>query len=86
MYLGTICTNDIVGYQYNYQSSEELSPNSVVIMYDSIQSTKGLLVLKAFRLSKQYLDLKRSRSNKFIRPSDILEEVDIIIIINNNNK
>jgi translation initiation factor 3 subunit H len=79
MYLGTICTNDIVQYQYNYQSSEELSENSVVIMYDPIVSTKGVLVLKAFRLSKTFLEMKRSKSNQFIRPSEILEELPLKI-------
>lgn len=78
-YLGTICTNDIVGYQYNYQSSEELSENSVVIMYDPILSTKGVVVIKAFRLTKAFLELKRNKSNQFIRPADILEELPLKI-------
>ena len=77
--MGTICTNDIVQYQYNYQSSEELSENSVVIMYDPIVSTKGVLVLKAFRLSDAFLELKRTKANQFIRPADILEELPLKI-------
>jgi len=79
MYLGTICTNDVVGYQYSYQSSEELSDNSIVIMYDPVQSKKGSLVMKAFRLSEQFIELKRNKSNNFIKPSDILEELPLKI-------
>lgn len=79
MYMGTICTNDIVAYQYSYQSSEELSENCVAIMYDPILSTKGMLVIKAFRLSKAFLDLKKYKSNQFIRPSEILEELPLKI-------
>lgn len=77
MYLGTICTNDVVGYQYSYQSSEELSDNSVVIMYDPIQSCKGNLVMKAFRLSDNFIELRRSQGNKFIKPNDVLQEIPL---------
>lgn len=79
MYLGTMCTNEVVNYQYSYQSSEDLSENSIVIMYDPIQSRKGSLVMKAFRLSDRYMELRRNKSNKFIKPSDILEELPLKI-------
>lgn len=79
MYLGTMCTTEVVNYQYSYQSSEELSENSVVIMYDPIQSKKGSLVMKAFRLSDKYMELKNNKANKFIKPNDILEELPLRI-------
>ena len=79
MYLGTMCTNEVVDSQYSYQSSEELSDNCVVIMYDPIRSTKGNLVLKAYHLSEEYLHVRRHRSNEFIRPSDILVELPLKI-------
>ncbi len=79
MYLGTMCTNDVVNYQYSYQSSEELSENSIVIMYDPIQSRKGTLVMKAFRLTEKFMELKRNKVNKFIPPADILEEIPLKI-------
>jgi translation initiation factor 3 subunit H len=79
MYLGTMCTNDVVNYQYSYQSSEELSDNSIVIMYDPIQSRKGTLVIKAFRLTEKFMELKRNKVNKFIPPADILEEIPLKI-------
>eukprot|EP01041_Mallomonas_annulata_P007033 gene7033-14302_t len=77
MYLGTFCTNDVVNSQYSYQSSEELSDNSIVILYDPIQSKKGALVIKAFRLSSEFIRLRRFKLNQFIKPSDILEEIPV---------
>jgi translation initiation factor 3 subunit H len=79
MDMGTIFTNDVISYQYSYQSSEELSENSVVIMYDPLLSKNGDIVLKAYRLSQTYLEMKKSRVNKYIPPSDILEEVPLTI-------
>ena len=49
MYLGTMFTADVVACQCSYQSAEELSDNTIVIMYDPVQSRKGSLVLKACR-------------------------------------
>jgi translation initiation factor 3 subunit H len=77
MYLGTICTNDVVGYQYRYQSSEELSKNSIVIMYDPFQTKQGHLVLKAIRLTEEFINLRSNKSNEFINPNDILEEIPL---------
>jgi len=79
MFLGTMCTNEVVDSQYSYQSSEELSDNCVVIMYDPVRSKHGHLSLKAYRLSDDYLSLRRSRSNEFIKPSEILEELPLKI-------
>lgn len=79
MYLGTMCTNDVVNYQYSYQSSEELSDNSIVIMYDPIQSRKGSLVMKAFRLTEKFMELKRNKVNQFIPPCEVLEELPLKI-------
>lgn len=79
MYLGTMFTNEVVDSQYNYQNSEELSDNCVVIMYDPIQSKKGNLVIKAFHLSDEYLQLRRNRINDFIKPENILVELPLKI-------
>jgi translation initiation factor 3 subunit H len=78
-YFGTICTSDVVGDQFNYQSSEDISDNSIVIMYDPIQSKRGSLVMKAFRLTDKYVAMKRSETNKFIKASNILEELPLKI-------
>jgi len=79
MYMGTVCTNDVINYQYDYQSSEALSNNSVVIMYDPILSKNGNLVMKAFRLNDKYLETLKSKSNQFVKPAEILEEVPLTI-------
>lgn len=79
MYMGTVCTNDVVNYQHSYQSSEELSENSIVIMYDPFLSRKGEIILKAFRLSEKFMELKREKANKFIKPTEILEELPVRI-------
>jgi translation initiation factor 3 subunit H len=78
-FMETIYTNDVISYQYSYQCSDELSDNSVVIMYDPIQSRKGYLVVKAFRLSEEFIKLKKNKSNAFIKPSSILQELPVRI-------
>jgi translation initiation factor 3 subunit H len=79
MYLGTMFTADVVSCQYSYQCAEELSDNTVVIMYDPVQSKRGTLVLKAFKLSDEYLDMRRNKVNAYIKPSEILVEVPLFI-------
>ncbi len=80
-YLSTMCTNDVVGYQYSYQSSDELSDNSVVIMYDPIRSKtdNGKIVMRAFRLTEAFIEMRRSKLNKYIDPEGILEELPVKI-------
>jgi translation initiation factor 3 subunit H len=68
-----------VNYQFSYQASEELSDNCVVIMYDPIQSKNGNLLLKAFRLSDRFMEIRRRKSNEFLKPSDILVELPVKI-------
>ena len=77
MFLGQMCNESVVNTQFSYQSSEDISENSVVIMYDPLQSRKGTLVIKAFRLSDEYMKIKKSRSNTFIRPTKILQELPV---------
>lgn len=79
MHLGTVSTSEVVAHQYNYQISEELSDNSILLAYDAAQSTNGTLVLKAFRLSAEYIEAKQNNTNEFIKPSNILEELPIRI-------
>lgn len=77
--VGTMHTNEIVGYQYTYQASEELSDNSVVIIYDPEQSQHGTLVIKAFRLSDEYMAQRRSKTNSFLPSSNIMVELPLRI-------
>lgn len=79
MYMGLMSNESVVNIQYSYQNSEDVSENSVVIMYDPVQSKKGTLVIKAYRLSDEYMDGRRSRGNAFIRPVNILQELPVKI-------
>jgi translation initiation factor 3 subunit H len=79
MHMGTICTTEVVNFQYSYQSSEEISENSIVIMYDPSLSTRGEVVLKAFRLSQEFMKMKKDKITAYIKPSEILEELPLSI-------
>jgi len=78
-YLGTICTPDLVNYQYSYQTSDMLSTNTVVIVYDPIQSKRGKIAMKAFRLSDKFMEIKKKSVNEYIKPSEILQELPVRI-------
>ena len=79
MYAGTYSTDEIVGLQFSHQASEDLSDNSVVILYDPEQTKKGQLAVRAFRLSDDYMALRQSKQNDFIKPSNILVELPVLI-------
>jgi translation initiation factor 3 subunit H len=74
MFLGTFNNFRLI---QNLQSYHESIPNSVVVLYDPVQTANGSLTIRAFRLSDKYLDL--SKSNEFIPPSEILQELPIKI-------
>jgi len=75
MYLGSFFTSTLIENQFSYQ--DNLSANSVVILYDPIQTTNGTLTLRAYRLTQAFLSAHRSKDNVFVRPSEILEELPI---------
>mmetsp|Transcript_2633 Transcript_2633/g.3360 ORF Transcript_2633/g.3360 Transcript_2633/m.3360 type:complete len:334 (+) Transcript_2633:1-1002(+) len=77
MYLGSFFTGTLIENQFSYQ--DNLSDNSVVILYDPIQTSNGTLTLKAFRLTQAFMKRNRAKENTFIRPSEILEEIPIKI-------
>lgn len=58
---------------------EDLSDNSVVILYDPVQTANGQLTIKAYRLSKEFMRVYREKKNEVIKPSEILEELPIKI-------
>jgi translation initiation factor 3 subunit H len=78
-YFGSIYTGDVINNQFSYQLSEDISDNSILIMYDPVQSKRGNLVMKAFRLTDKYVEIRRNESNKFIHPSEILQELPLKI-------
>jgi translation initiation factor 3 subunit H len=79
MYAGTYSTDEIVGLQFSHQASEDLSDNSVVLLYDPEQTKRGQLAVRAFRLSDEYMALRKSKENDFIKPSNILIELPVRI-------
>jgi translation initiation factor 3 subunit H len=78
-YFGSLYNMETVNSQYTYQSAEELTENCVVIMFDPIQTRKGLLIMKAFRLSEKFMEMRKMKLNNFIKPSEILVEIPLII-------
>lgn len=79
MYFGTAFTLDVVDHQQLFQSHEDTTDNCVVIIFDPIQSTRGNLVLRAFRLSDQFVEMRRSKRNEFIKPAEIFVELPVRI-------
>ncbi|CAM9509558.1 unnamed protein product [Chrysoparadoxa australica] len=77
MYLGSFFSHTLIDNQFSYQ--ENLSDNSVVILYDPVQTSNGSLTIKAFRLTKEFMTVYREKKNEYIRPGDILEEIPIYI-------
>lgn len=75
MYLGIYSTSNVLESQFSYQT--DVSPNAVLILYDPLQTTKGNFCLKAFRLSDECMEIKKSGRNDFIKPSKIFEELPL---------
>merc|ERR1711966_540792 len=51
IYVGSFCQTPLVETQFSYQ--ENLSDNCVVLLYDPVESSRGVLNLKAYQLSEQ---------------------------------
>lgn len=52
--MGTFCTSALIEAQFQYQKT--LGPNAVCLVYDSAETAKGVLSLRAFRLKKPFYD------------------------------
>lgn len=77
MFLGTYNNTAVIENQLQYQ--ENLSDNTVVILYDPIQTANGSLTIKAFRLSEDFIKMNRDKGNDFIAPKNILQELPLKI-------
>jgi translation initiation factor 3 subunit H len=75
MYLGLYSTAAILENQFNYQT--DLSANSVVLLYDPMQTTHGQLVLKCLRLTDACVAQQSSANgnNTYLASGDIFEEI-----------
>ena len=75
MYLGTYSTNALLENQLSYQT--DLSPNAVVILYDPMQTSRGKLVLKCYRLTEEAVEIRKGTKNAYLDPKKIFEEVPV---------
>jgi len=75
IYVGSFCQTPLVETQFSYQ--ENLSDNCVVLLYDPVESSRGVLNLKAYQLSEQFITSYRAKSNSFVAPSAILVELPL---------
>jgi hypothetical protein len=74
MYLSIYSTSALLENQLSHQT--DLSPNAVVSLYGSTQTSNGNLVLKCYRLSEECIKLKAAGEN----PKNIFEEVPVKLI------
>ncbi|KAJ8606142.1 hypothetical protein CTAYLR_010726 [Chrysophaeum taylorii] len=77
IYFGSFCQTTLVETQFSYQ--ENLSENSVVVLYDPVQSLRSTTTIKAYRLSDEFVDAYRAKSTGFVPPSDVLIELPLKI-------
>jgi len=68
----------LVETQFSYQ--ENLSENCVVLLYDPTRDAyAGGLSVKAYQLSDAFVEAKRNKSNDYMPPSSILEELPLLV-------
>ncbi|KAI9907907.1 hypothetical protein PsorP6_003473 [Peronosclerospora sorghi] len=82
--MGTFCTASFIEHQYQYQ--KKLGPNVVCIVYDSGETIKGSLSLRAFRLTNDFMSTykngsftRESFAKTDIRSATVVEEIPIKI-------
>ncbi|RLN52353.1 hypothetical protein BBJ28_00005649 [Nothophytophthora sp. Chile5] len=82
--MGTFCTASFMEHQYQYQKT--LGPNAICIVYDSAETAKGSLSLRAVRLTKSFCETyktgsftKESFAKADIRSATVVEELPIKI-------
>lgn len=72
-YLGSFCTPFMIETQYQYQAS--ISKNTVVLVYDPVQTAKGNLYLKAFRLTDEFMKTYAKSEGRFTKEAVSAEEL-----------
>ncbi|OQS04131.1 eukaryotic translation initiation factor 3 subunit H [Thraustotheca clavata] len=71
----TFATTATIEYQFQYQKN--LGDNAICIVYDPLETMKGTLSIKAYRLSETFQEQYKTQALKDIRSSNILEEIPI---------
>ena len=81
-YMGYFYADALVDILLDFQKREELSKNTVALMYDPFQTSKGDLYIRAFRLSPRYLQMREAGGNAFMPAEEILESLPVKITCN----
>ena len=78
-FLGTFATKELLERQLSYQ--KEVGETSVVVVYDPVQtanSARGEVVLKAYRVSKEYEKAKEEKGG-YVESKNVFVEVPVKI-------
>jgi len=83
-YMGSFINEGSIETQYNYQ--DKINKKCVMIVYDPLKTTQGILALKAYRLTLSFMDLyknqsftKESLTKAAVTYNDIFEEIPVKI-------
>jgi len=83
-YMGSFINEGSIETQYNYQ--EKINKKCVMLVYDPLKTSQGILSLKAYRLTLPFLELyktqgftKESLSKGGVSYNDIFEEISVKI-------
>lgn len=60
-YLGTFLSEGMIETQYNYQSTIK---KCVVIVFDPLKTSQGLLSFEAYRLTQPFMELYKQQTTK----------------------
>jgi len=83
-YMGSFLNESTLETQYNYQRT---IPKSVVLIYDPLKTSQGILALKSYRLTQPFMNLykpnqslsKESLAKENLSFKDIFEEIPVKI-------
>jgi translation initiation factor 3 subunit H len=84
-YLGSFLNESLVDTQFNYQTTIK---KCVVIVFDPVKTSQGVLSLRAYRLTQVFMDMYANKQQNFTKEildnsnmtfNDIFEEVPIRI-------
>jgi len=83
-YMGSFISEGSIETQYNYQ--EKINKKCVMLVYDPLKTSQGILTLKAYRLTLAFMELyknqsftKDSLSKAGVSYNDIFEEIPVKI-------
>jgi len=83
-YMGSFINEGSIETQYNYQ--DKINKKCVMIVYDPLKTSQGILSLKAYRLTLPFMELyknqaftKESLSKGSVSYNDIFEEIPVKI-------